>query len=105
VLGSKGKSCERGGAGADKKCGGKPESDQAEGSLDCCDVRQVPGGRYNRFNNPDFAPNGRMILYASLQGGRGILAAVSNDGRIKQRVTSSSGDVREPAWGPMQKGL
>jgi TolB protein len=55
--------------------------------------------------SPSFAPNGRMILYASVQGGRGILAAVSNDGRIKQRVTSSSGDVREPAWGPMQKGL
>ncbi len=55
--------------------------------------------------SPSFAPNGRMLLYASIQGGRGILAAVSNDGRIKQRVTSSSGDVREPAWGPMQKGF
>ncbi|MGH8664331.1 MAG: Tol-Pal system beta propeller repeat protein TolB [Burkholderiales bacterium] len=55
--------------------------------------------------SPSFAPNGRMLLYASSQGGRGILAAVSNDGRIKQRVTASSGDVREPAWGPMQKGF
>lgn len=55
--------------------------------------------------SPSFAPNGQMILYASIQGGRGILAAVSNDGRIKQRVTASSGDVREPAWGPMQKGF
>lgn len=55
--------------------------------------------------SPSFAPNGRMLLYASIQGGRGILAAVSNDGRIKQRVTASSGDVREPAWGPMQKGF
>jgi TolB protein len=55
--------------------------------------------------SPSFAPNGRMILYASMQGGRGILAAVSNDGRIKQRVTASAGDVREPAWGPMQQGL
>jgi len=55
--------------------------------------------------SPSFAPNGRMILYASLQGGRGILAAVSNDGRIKQRVTASAGDVREPAWGPLQGGL
>jgi TolB protein len=54
--------------------------------------------------SPSFAPNGRMVLYASVQGGRGILAAVSNDGRIKQRVTASAGDVREPAWGPMQKG-
>ena len=55
--------------------------------------------------SPSFAPNGRMLLYASIQGGRGILAAVSNDGRIRQRVTASSGDVREPAWGPMQQGF
>jgi TolB protein len=53
--------------------------------------------------SPSFAPNGRMILYASQQGGRGILAAVSNDGRIKQRLRIDAGDVREPAWGPMQK--
>lgn len=55
--------------------------------------------------SPSFAPNGRMILYASQQGGRGILAAVSSDGRVKQRITIQSGDVREPAWGPMQKGF
>jgi TolB protein len=55
--------------------------------------------------SPSFAPNARMLLYASIQGGRGILAAVSNDGRIRQRVTASSGDVREPAWGPMQQGF
>jgi TolB protein len=55
--------------------------------------------------SPSFAPNGRMVLYASQQGGRGILAAVSSDGRVKQRITIQSGDVREPAWGPMLKGL
>ena len=55
--------------------------------------------------SPSFAPNGRMIVYASKQGGRGILAAVSSDGRVKQRLTVQSGDVREPAWGPMQKGF
>jgi TolB protein len=55
--------------------------------------------------SPSFAPNGRMILYASKMGGRGILAAVSNDGHIKQRLTVEAGDVREPAWGPQQKGL
>lgn len=54
--------------------------------------------------SPSFAPNGRMILYASVQGGRGILAAVSSDGRVKQRLSSASGgDVREPAWGPLGK--
>ena len=51
--------------------------------------------------SPSFAPNGRMILYASETKGRGILAAVSSDGRVKQRFTDTTGDVREPAWGPL----
>ena len=55
--------------------------------------------------SPTFAPNGRMVLYASKIGSRGILAAVSSDGRVKQRLTVDAGDVREPAWGPLQKGL
>jgi len=53
--------------------------------------------------SPSFAPNGRMILYASEVKGRGILAAVSSDGRVKQRFTDTAGDVREPAWGPLIK--
>ena len=53
--------------------------------------------------SPSFAPNGKMILYASTVGGRGILAAVSSDGRVKQRLVAASGDVREPAWGPLPK--
>lgn len=53
--------------------------------------------------SPSFAPNGRMILYASEIGGRGVLAAVSTDGRIKQRLSVAAADVREPAWGPLPK--
>jgi len=53
--------------------------------------------------SPSFAPNGRMILYATAVGGRGILSAVSSDGRVKQRLTADAGDVREPAWGPLPK--
>ena len=53
--------------------------------------------------SPSFAPNGRMVLYASDVRGRGILAAVSSDGRVKQRFTEQGGDVREPAWGPLVK--
>jgi len=53
--------------------------------------------------SPTFAPNGRMILYATEVRGRGILAAVSSDGRVKQRLTVDAGDVREPAWGPLYK--
>ncbi|KAF0812383.1 Dipeptidyl-peptidase 5 [Andreprevotia sp. IGB-42] len=52
---------------------------------------------------PSFASNGRMILYETDVGGRGALAAVSSDGRVKQRLRSTSGDVRQPAWGPLLK--
>jgi TolB protein len=51
--------------------------------------------------SPSFAPNGRQILLATVIGGRGVLSAVSSDGRVKQRLTLSAGDVREPAWGPL----
>jgi TolB protein len=50
--------------------------------------------------SPSIAPNGKLILYANEVGGRGILAAVSSDGRVKQRLVAAATDVREPAWGP-----
>ena len=53
--------------------------------------------------SPTFAPNGRMILIATEIGGRGVLSAVSIDGRIKQRLSVAAGDVREPAWAPYQR--
>lgn len=54
----------------------------------------------DRDESPSFAPNGRMILHATVVGGRGVLSAVSADGRVKQRLSATAGDVREPAWGP-----
>lgn len=54
----------------------------------------------SRDESPSFAPNNRMILIATEMGGRGVLTAVSSDGRIKQRLSVSGGDIREPAWGP-----
>ncbi len=53
-----------------------------------------------RDESPTFAPNGQMILYATILGGRGVLAAVSADGQIRQRLSAVNGDAREPAWGP-----
>ena len=50
--------------------------------------------------SPSLAPNGTMLIYATKEEGRGILAVVSIDGRVKYRLPSSSGDVREPAWSP-----
>ena len=53
--------------------------------------------------SPSFAPNGSMILYATQSRGRGVLAAVSKDGRFKQRLVATEGDVREPTWSPFPK--
>src|SRR5437764_2393941 len=53
--------------------------------------------------SPSVAPNSRMIIYANEGGGRGILAAVSSDGRVKQRLVAPSADVREPACGPLPR--
>ncbi len=52
---------------------------------------------------PSFAPNGRLLLYATEVGGRGILALASIDGRARARITGPNGDIREPSWGPFVK--
>lgn len=53
--------------------------------------------------SPSFSPNGKYIMYATESGRRGTLAVVSVDGRVKQRLTTQAGDVREPTWGPFMK--
>lgn len=50
--------------------------------------------------SPSFAPNGAMIIYATQEGRKGVLAATSVDGRVQQRLAVQEGDVREPAWSP-----
>ena len=52
---------------------------------------------------PSFSPNGKLVLFASEAQGRGILATVSSDGRVKQRMFPQDGDIREPVWGPFLK--
>lgn len=51
--------------------------------------------------SPSFAPNGKYLLYATRVQDRGILAIVSTDGKIRQRISSPAGDVVEPVWGPL----
>ena len=56
-----------------------------------------------REESPSFSPNGRWLMYSTQAGSGEYLMAVTTDGRIKQRLTSGSGDIREPAWGPYPK--
>jgi TolB protein len=53
--------------------------------------------------SPSFAPNGSMIIYATSAGSKGVLAAVSIDGRVHQRLSIPEGDAREPAWSPFRQ--
>jgi len=53
--------------------------------------------------SPSFAPNGALIIYATQEGGRGVLASVSVDGRIHRQIASVAGQVREPVWSPFPR--
>lgn len=69
-------------------------------------IQDLASGRLKLLTNggydesPSFSPNGRMIIYATKINGRDELAAVSVDGRVKQRLQLQAGEVREPRWGP-----
>jgi TolB protein len=61
-------------------------------------INVLTAGRYDE--SPSFSPNGDMLLYAARKGKRGVLSAVSIDGRMQQNLAFASGEVREPAWSP-----
>jgi len=61
-------------------------------------VQVLSGGRQDE--SPSFAPNGATIIYATQDRGRGVLATVSTDGRVQQKMAANAGDVREPVWAP-----
>ena len=53
--------------------------------------------------SPSFAPNSKLIVYATRQGGREALMTTTVDGKIKARLAGQSGDLREPTWGPFTR--
>ena len=69
-------------------------------------VQDLESGRLDILTNskddesPTIAPNGVVVMYATKSGGKGVLAGVSLDGKIKFTMPSSLGEVREPAWSP-----
>ena len=53
--------------------------------------------------NPSFAPNSRLIIYATVQQGKEALMTTTLDGSFKTRLAGQNGDIREPDWGSFQK--
>jgi TolB protein len=62
------------------------------------DVQILTKGQFDV--SPSYAPNGAMLIYASRDHGRGVLAMASSDGRVQEKLVSSEGEVQEPAWSP-----
>lgn len=53
--------------------------------------------------SPSFAPNSKLIVYATRQQGREALMTTTLDGKIKASLAGTSGDLREPDWGPFSR--
>ena len=61
-------------------------------------ARVLTEGRLDE--SPSFAPNGAVLIYGTQDRGRGVLATVSVDGSVQQRLAAEHGDIREPVWAP-----
>lgn len=59
--------------------------------------------RGSQDESPSYAPNGATLIFAARERGSGVLATVSADGLISQRLKADRGEVREPAWGPFAR--
>ena len=72
-------------------------------------VMELASGTVNSITDtiadesPSFAPNSRLLVYATQQQGREALMTTTLDGKVKARLAGQTGDIREPGWGPFQK--
>jgi len=72
-------------------------------------VMELSGGTVTQITDtsadesPSFAPNSRLIVYATQQQGKEALMTTTLDGKIKTRLAGANGDIREPDWGPFSR--
>jgi TolB protein len=57
----------------------------------------------NADEKPSFAPNGKLIIYATQIQGKEALMTVNWENKISARLSGQAGDIREPHWGPFLK--
>ncbi len=51
--------------------------------------------------SPTISPNGKVIIYATKDKEKDILAGISIDGKTRFILPTSAGGVREPSWSPL----
>lgn len=69
-------------------------------SLDSGTFKVLTNSSRTDNQSPSMAPNGSMVLYGTLYGGRGVLAMVATDGSVQMRLPTPDGEVQDPAWSP-----
>ena len=57
----------------------------------------------NHDEKPSFAPNGKLILYATQVQGKEALMMTTLDGKISAKLSGQTSTIREPNWGPFLK--
>ena len=51
--------------------------------------------------SPTVSPNGNVVIYATKDGDKDILAGITLDGKTKFIMPSLKGEAREPSWSPL----
>ncbi len=77
-----------GGDGANNACGGVDGNPSATGSTDCCQAVAVPGGTFNRFNDPTYPATVSPYLLDAYE----VTA-----GRFRAYVEATNGNLRGAA--------
>lgn len=52
-------------------------------------------------DSPSFAPDNRLVVYGTRQGGGYGLRIQTIDGKIQWRIPSQQGEIKSPAWSPL----
>ncbi len=68
--------------------------------LDNGTIRVLTSSSGTDNQSPAMAPNGSMVLYGTLHGGRNVLSMASTDGNVQVRLPAREGEVQDPAWSP-----
>ena len=71
--------------------------------LDLSTDKVYPLTETSMDERPSFAPNSKLIMYATQVQGKEVLMTTTLDGKISTRLAGQATNTREPHWGPFLK--